>query len=360
LNLSTRLARTLGASALSLFILAGIIAANPSSTYAAPPVAGAKAVVTNTDGDPIRVREGAGTNYDKIAVVTEGNEVSVIDGPVTDGAGIRWYKVHTSSATGWMMAAYLAAKDTPASAPAAQAVPAGPAISGYGRVANSDGDPVRMRASAARDGAIVATFAPNSVLQVQEGPVTDGEGIAWYRVSSDGHSGWMMAEFLVQADAPAPAAPAAPAEPAAQPASEARTGSARGEAPPAADSSSLGSNIVSLAMRHVGARYRFGGTGPNSFDCSGFVYYVVNNSGFRIGRDMGAQLAAGSRISSDELRPGDLVFFVNTYKRGLSHAGIYIGNGKFIHAENESTGVLVSQLWSAYWSSHYYASVRLR
>jgi cell wall-associated NlpC family hydrolase len=215
-----------------------------------------------------------------------------------------------------------------------------------------------MRAAAERNGAIIAKFSPNAVLTVHEGPVADSEGISWYRLSSDGQTGWMMAEFLVQADAPAPAAPA---EPAAQPAAaESRTGSARGEEPAAAESSSLGSNIVNLAMRHVGARYRFGGTGPNSFDCSGFVYYVVNNSGFRIGRDMGAQLGAGRRISSDELQPGDLVFFTNTYKRGLSHAGIYIGNGKFVHAENESTGVLVSQLWSAYWSSHYYASVRLR
>jgi len=361
LNLSTRLARTLGAAGLSLVFLFGIMAANPSSTFAAPPIAGAKAVVTNTDGDSIRIREGAGTGYDKIAAANEGDVVGVVDGPVTDSAGVAWYKIQTSSTTGWMMAAYLAAKDAPAAAPAAQQAPARPAITGYARVANSDGDPVRMRASAARDGAILAKFGPNSTLAVQEGPVTDSEGIAWYRLSAEGQSGWMMAEFLAQANAPA--APAAPAEPAAQPAApaeQARTGSARGEEPPAAEASSLGSNIVSRAMSKVGSRYRFGGTGPSSFDCSGFVYYVVNNSGFRISRDMAAQLAAGRRISSDELQPGDLVFFVNTYKRGLSHAGIYIGNGKFVHAENESTGVLVSQLWSAYWSSHYYASVRLR
>jgi cell wall-associated NlpC family hydrolase len=361
LNLSTRLAKNLGAAGLSLFILAGIMAATPSSTYAAPPVAGANAVVTNTDGDPIRVREGAGTNFEKITFANEGDVVAVLDGPVTDAEGIRWYKVQTSSATGWMMAAYLAARDAPAAAPPAPAAPAGPAITGYARVTNSDGDPVRMRASAARDGAIVAKFAPNSVLQVAEGPVTDGEGIGWYRVASDGHSGWMMAAFLAQAEAPAPAAPAAPAEPAAQPAAEARTGSARGEEqPPAAQESSLASRLVNLAMTKVGSRYRFGGSGPNVFDCSGFVQWVVNNSGSRISRDQGAMLASGQRISSDELQPGDLVFFVNTYKRGLSHVGIYIGNGKFVHAENERTGVLVSQLWSAYWSSHYYASARLR
>jgi cell wall-associated NlpC family hydrolase len=327
------------------------MAANPSSTFAAPPVAGAKAVVTNTDGDPIRIREGAGTAYDKIAFAGEGDVVSVLEGPLTDSAGVAWYKIQTSSAAGWMMAAYLAAKDAPAST-AQPAAPARPVITGYARVANSDGDPVRMRSSAARNGAIVGKFGPNTTLAVQEGPVADAEGIAWYRVSAGGSTGWMMAEFLVQAEAPAPAAPVT---------EQARTGSARGEEPPpAAQESSLASKIVNLAMSKVGSRYRFGGSGPNVFDCSGFVQWVVNNSGSRISRDQGAMLGAGQRISSDELQPGDLVFFVNTYKRGLSHVGIYIGNGKFVHAENERTGVLVSQLWSAYWSSHYYAAARLR
>jgi cell wall-associated NlpC family hydrolase len=98
---------------------------------------------------------------------------------------------------------------------------------------------------------------------------------------------------------------------------------------------------------------------PSGFDCSGFVCYVVNKAGKGISRDMYAQMSSGTRISSNDLQPGDLLFFSNTYKRGLSHAGIYIGNGKFVHAENESTGVTVSALWSAYWASHYTAAVRL-
>jgi cell wall-associated NlpC family hydrolase len=111
-------------------------------------------------------------------------------------------------------------------------------------------------------------------------------------------------------------------------------------------------------MRYVGYRYRFGGTSPSGFDCSGFVYYVFNKAGISMGRDMYSQLGSGPRISSSNLRPGDILFFSNTYKRGLSHAGIYIGNGKFVHAENESTGVAVSALWSSYWAAHYTTAVR--
>ncbi|MFL5733561.1 MAG: C40 family peptidase, partial [Chloroflexia bacterium] len=158
------------------------------------------------------------------------------------------------------------------------------------------------------------------------------------------------------------AQPATPkAQPATQQASDPRSGTSRGASPPVAvRSSSLANTIVGTAMRYVGYRYRFGGASPSGFDCSGFVKYVVNKSGFGLSRDMGSMIASGTRVSSNSLQPGDLLFFSNTYKRGLSHVGIYLGNGKFVHAENESTGVTVSALWSAYWVSHYTTAVRLR
>lgn len=122
----------------------------------------------------------------------------------------------------------------------------------------------------------------------------------------------------------------------------------------------MGQSIVSIALRYNGFPYRFGASGPRAFDCSGFIYYVVNQAGKRIARTMPGQIAAGTRVASKDLQPGDLVFFSNTYKPGLSHAGIYVGNGKFIHAQNESTGVLISSMWTAYWASRYTTAVRLR
>jgi cell wall-associated NlpC family hydrolase len=116
--------------------------------------------------------------------------------------------------------------------------------------------------------------------------------------------------------------------------------------------------VVSLALKYVGAYYVMGGVGPRGFDCSGFVYYILNHSGVRMSRDMYAQWTSGTHISSNNLQPGDLVFFSNTYKRGLSHVAIYIGNGRIVHAENESTGVTISDLWSSYYSSHYTGAVR--
>jgi cell wall-associated NlpC family hydrolase len=123
---------------------------------------------------------------------------------------------------------------------------------------------------------------------------------------------------------------------------------------------SRGQAIVATAQRYVGYRYRFGGTSPSGFDCTGFVYYVLNKAGVPVGRNMYDQYNSGTRVSTANMQPGDLVYYSHTYKRGLSHAGIYIGNGKFINAANESTGVIVSNLWSSYWASHFTSAVRPR
>jgi len=119
-----------------------------------------------------------------------------------------------------------------------------------------------------------------------------------------------------------------------------------------------GSAIVGIAYKYVGYRYRYGGSSPKGFDCSGFTHYVYQSAGISIGRSAAAQYSSGKHISRANLQPGDLVFFANTYRRGISHAGIYVGNGKFINAANESTGVIVSNLNSGYWSAHYYGAAR--
>ena len=91
-------------------------------------------------------------------------------------------------------------------------------------------------------------------------------------------------------------------------------------------------------MKYVGYRYVFGGTSPAGFDCSGFVYYIHNHSGAPVGRGMWQQYNGGAHIPMSSLQPGDTVFFANTYMPGLSHDGIYIGGGQFIHASDERTG----------------------
>lgn len=118
--------------------------------------------------------------------------------------------------------------------------------------------------------------------------------------------------------------------------------------------------IVNYALKYLGYPYVWETHGPASFDSSGFTYWVIlNTMENNIGAGIWTQVAAGSSVSKNDLQMGDLVFFQNTFTSGLSHVGIYIGNGNFVHAKNEAEGVTVSALDSPYWSERWYGAVRL-
>ena len=126
---------------------------------------------------------------------------------------------------------------------------------------------------------------------------------------------------------------------------------------PSYDSGSS-SSIVSVAQNYMGVPYVWGGTSPSGFDCSGFTQYVFRQCGYSINRTAAAQYSNGSYVSYDSLQAGDLVFFANTYSAsGITHVGIYIGGGEFIHAANG--GVKISSLSESYYSSRYYGARRI-
>jgi peptidoglycan DL-endopeptidase LytE len=127
-----------------------------------------------------------------------------------------------------------------------------------------------------------------------------------------------------------------------------------------APSSDKGQLIASTAMKYLGARYVFGGTSPTGFDCSGFAYFVQKSAGLNVGRTLWQQFNTGARVAKSQLQVGDEVFFANTYMPGLSHAGIFLGEGKFIHANNERTGVTVSRLDDDYWANRFVGAARIR
>ncbi|QWC22583.1 LysM peptidoglycan-binding domain-containing protein [Bacillus haikouensis] len=114
--------------------------------------------------------------------------------------------------------------------------------------------------------------------------------------------------------------------------------------------SSQTSNVVDVAKKYIGTPYKWGGTTPSGFDCSGFIYYVFNQAGTSISRTNTEGYYSKSTAVSNPV-PGDLVFFKNTYKSGISHMGIYVGNGEFVHASD--SGVVVSKLNNTYWSPRF-------
>jgi len=121
-----------------------------------------------------------------------------------------------------------------------------------------------------------------------------------------------------------------------------------------------GQFIANFAMQFQSYPYAYAGNTPAGFDCSGFTQYVILNTlGIDIGHDVAGQMNHGYWVDWDAWQPGDLVYFAGTYRAGISHTGVYIGDGMFIHAENEGTGVVISSIYSDYYAGHYYGAIRL-
>lgn len=119
-----------------------------------------------------------------------------------------------------------------------------------------------------------------------------------------------------------------------------------------------GSYIYAQAKNQIGAPYVFGGYSPEGFDCSGLVYYILDKAGYPTARTAADQYHMGSKVSRSKLKAGDLVFFENTYTSGISHVGIYAGDGKFIHAPGDGGSVCYAKL-SGYWSDHFAGARRI-
>ena len=118
--------------------------------------------------------------------------------------------------------------------------------------------------------------------------------------------------------------------------------------------------LVMQALGYLGIRYKYGGSSPDTgFDCSGLVRYVVSQAiGLVLPRDARAISEVGSRVSTQELQPGDLVFF-NTLRRPYSHVGIYVGESRFIHAPARGGAVELVSMTERYWQSRFDGARRL-
>jgi cell wall-associated NlpC family hydrolase len=118
--------------------------------------------------------------------------------------------------------------------------------------------------------------------------------------------------------------------------------------------------FVRVAQRYRGTPYVWGGVSARGFDCSGFIIRVMRDLGYRaLPHSAAEQFRYGMPIAEQLLKPGDLVFFANTYKPGISHVGIYLGRRRFIHAANSHVGTIVSSLDEAKWSAKYAGGRRL-
>lgn len=119
-------------------------------------------------------------------------------------------------------------------------------------------------------------------------------------------------------------------------------------------------DVVAYAKKFLGVPYKSGGSTPSGFDCSGFTQYVMKQFSGSLPRTASSQYASGAKISKSQLKAGDLVFFKpSSTSSTISHVGIYIGGGQYIHAPQTGERVKISSLSTSYSASHYYGAVRV-
>ena len=248
--------------------------------------------------DALRLRSTPAAEGEILATVSSGTNVVVLD-EAEDG----WYKVNYNSVEGYMSGEYL---DVATKADTAL---------GYGKV-DADGSTLNMRAG--------ASTSFDSLCSIPSGTVLELEGIyeGWYKVTYAGNTGYVSSDYITITTEPA-----------------------------TSTSSALGEQIVALAKQYLGTPYVLGGNGPSSFDCSGFTKYIYAQFGYTLNRTATDQLQNGVSVSRDELQPGDLVFFKYNTSKPVSHVGIYIGNGEFIHASTNRYMVQIDQMNTGHYAN---------
>jgi cell wall-associated NlpC family hydrolase len=116
--------------------------------------------------------------------------------------------------------------------------------------------------------------------------------------------------------------------------------------------------VITTALTFRGTPYRYGGSDPSGFDCSGFVQWVFALHGTALPREVRDQYRVGRDIDRDDVRAGDLVFF-ETVSRGASHVGIALGDGEFVHAPSSRGVVRVERYDGSYWSGRWVGARRV-
>lgn len=329
------------------------------------------ATVAKTD---VIVRSGPGTSYDRVAKVDKGRSAEILES--RNG----WYKLKFSGGTtGWIRADMLSVATPKAAKPAAKPVakpaakPAEKPIEkpAEGLPETPEAQPTKIVISNVAEEKPVdkapepAKAAPLKieikgddvnirkepstkaarVVQVDKGRVADvlAKKDGWYKVKfAHGTIGWVHGDFVkpTSADAKDPVKPA-PAR--------------KSSAPKL---SGAAASLVDTAKDQIGVRYRYGGTSRSGFDCSGFVQFVFAKHGVKLPRTSLSQSGVGTKVAKSDLIVGDLVFFITRGSR-VSHVGIYIGDGKFIHASSGGGRVRIDALSTAYYAKRYAGARRV-
>lgn len=299
-----------------------------TSSLLAAPISADTVFTTTIAGlvasDELNLRDGPSVDYLPMAILPNTTPLTVV------GRFEGWLQVVTPQrALGWVDTNYVALASSAQALPQiAEHADPNPAL-----LAELNVERANVRVAPQTGSDIITTLGSEqgqvNLLQQRAG---------WFNVrTNDGTEGWVSAELLQADDYILRRVPTLSASPNAL-------------------------EAVRLASKYVGYPYVWGGETPRGgFDCSGLVLYVYGKLGIDMPHSAAEQWTGGygQKITSQrDLVPGDIVFFKNTYKKGVSHVGIYAGNGNVIQALSENLGIRVSDLSNSYWNSRFVGAIR--
>lgn len=291
------------------------------------------------NGDYVRFRSGPGTGYGILGTYNKGKELTIT------GLSGDWTACTIDGKDGFVYSQYVKEKETtpavtPDPEPSAEPDPqptTAPETPTTGEAGYITGNNVRFRSGASMSAEILGELFYGNAVTVTG---TSGD---WTAVIYNGKNGYVYSQYVTKG--------------------EYGTKPTEGEettdpAKPSAGSSAKGQEIADYALQFVGYSYVWGGMDPSTgFDCSGLVYYVYGHFGYSMNRVAADQARNGVHVDPSDLQPGDVLCF---YSSGsyIGHAGIYIGNNKFVHAANSRSGVIISEL-SGYYSDRGFEARRI-
>lgn len=296
----------------------------------------------------VNFRAQPSTEAEILGVLTYGTQVQII------ARTSEWYRVRYNGNIGYVASPYITLGvlatptpaptpvPTPAPTPAPTAAPTAvptPSVTqdpftpvnaqGYVNVGY-----VNFRSGPSTDYAVIASLSYGTVVEVM---ATNGQ---WYRARYNGTVGYIFAQYITIGNPPTPTP---------QPTQAPTNGNVE--------------NFVSVLRAQLGKPYVGGTQGPNTFDCSGYVYYCLKLCGVNIGRLTAAGYAAYSgwtRVNSfSNLRRGDLMFFYSNDFTRINHAAVYLGNGQLIHCSFSAGQVVISNAYSNWYQNHFYCGRRV-
>lgn len=299
---------------LTSILLVAVILVTMILSCTAAPMATHIGIVKARGG--LRLRSEATTSSTILDTAHYGDSVVVLE---KKGS---WYKVNYNLQIGYMSGDYLTLKER-------ENVDLG--------TGSIDGSVVNMRSGPSTGNNIVAQLRRNNTVEIF------GFNCGWYKVRTAANQiGYVRSDLLELLD---------------KPAENFGVSGSNDSNNSGSTSLSAGEKLAAYAKTFVGYSYVYGGSSPSGFDCSGFTQYCARQMGYSIQRTATAQLSNGTKVSRENLKPGDLVFF--GYGNTASHVGIYIGDGNFVHAQNSSTGVVITSLSQSYYDSRYLTARRI-